>query len=74
MTQNLDLEHIKDSLYPISHQISRIKRLSKILYNLICDPIGDTNEADIATVSCILNDYTCSLNTKMQKLELELKM
>ena len=61
-------------LYPICLQISHVKRLSKILYNLIEDSVGDIDCIDVATLSHVLNNEINRVSSKLEKLEIYLGM
>lgn len=69
--QNFDL---KKNLYELSHQISRVKRFSKILANLVEDRVGDINDSDVATLAEDLRYKAIKLSKRMQNIEEKLKM
>ncbi|MBQ4114357.1 hypothetical protein IJD34_03020 [bacterium] len=69
--QNFDL---KKNLYELSHQISRVKRFSKILANLVEDRVGDINDSDVAILAEDLRYKAIKLSKRMQNIEEKLKM
>ena len=70
-TKNFDL---RKNLYELSHQISRVKRFSKILANLVEDRVGDINNSDVATFAEDLRYNAIKLSKRMQKIEKKLNM
>ena len=66
--------NLRKNLYELSHQMSRVKRFSKILANLIEDPVGDINDSDIATLAEDLRYKAVKMYKKMQKIEIYLGM
>ena len=74
MSNKIKKFDLKENLYELSHQISRVKRFSKILANLIEDSAGDINNSDIATLAEDLRYKAVKMYKKMQKIEIYLGM